>query len=143
MWQRNCGAKVPTDSVCSRSEEFVKLLDEIDSPYLVGCLDIGHVSLMGADIPAFIKALGNKRLQALHVHDTDFVSDLHTCPHYGKIDFESVAKALGEIDYKGDFTLEAWGFTKPLPDEAIPSAARLLHDVSRGLMAIIEASRKK
>ena len=142
MWQRNCGAGVPTDSVCSRAYEFNALIDAVNSPYLVGCLDIGHVSLMGADIPAFIGAMGNKRLQALHVHDTDFTRDLHTSPFIGKIDYEAVAAALGEIDYKGDFTLESGEFTRKLPRAMLLSGLRFEHDASRYLMDIIEKNRK-
>ena len=141
MWQNNCGARVPTDSVCSRSREFCRMVDEIGSPYLVGCLDIGHVSLMGADIPAFIRAMGKERLRALHVHDTDFVSDLHTLPFLGKIDFAPICEALGEIGYEGDFTFEAGNFFKRMPVELLPDAARMMYETGRYLADGIERAR--
>lgn len=138
MWQHNNGTKTPTDSVCSRAWEFCKLLDEVGSEWLVGCLDIGHVSLMGADISDFIHQMGNQRLQALHVHDTDFVKDLHTLPFTQKIDYSAVAKALGEIDYKGDFTFEANQFFTKFPDELLPSAAKLMSDTGKYLVKKIK-----
>ena len=138
MWQNNNGAKTPTDSVCSRAWEFNKLIDAVGSPWLVGCLDIGHASLMRADIPGFIHQMGSRRLQALHVHDTDFVKDLHTLPFTQKIDYHAVARALGEIGYQGDVTLEANWFLKNFPDALLPSAVRLMADTARYLAREIE-----
>lgn len=141
MWQLNLPTKIPTDSVCSRSWEFCELIDAIDSDYLVGCLDIGHASLMNADIPDFIRKMGNKRLLALHIHDTDLKSDSHTLPFTQKIDFEPILKALGEIDYKGDVTFEAGHFFKRFPDELLLSAARLLCDTGNYLADKIDSFR--
>ena len=141
MWQLNLPTKIPTDSVCSRSWEFCELIDAINSDYLVGCLDIGHASLMSADIPDFIRKMGNKRLLALHIHDTDLKSDSHTLPFTQKIDFEPILKALGEIDYKGDVTFEAGHFFKRFPDELLLSAARLLCDTGNYLADKINSFR--
>lgn len=141
MWQCNNGAKTPSDSVNSRAWEFNQLIDEVGSEWLVGCLDIGHVSLMGADIPKFIHQMGNERLQALHVHDTDFVKDLHTLPFTQKIDYHAVSKALGEIDYQGEFTFEANGFLQKFPDELLSSALKLMADTGKYLAHQIERNR--
>ena len=140
MWQNNNGAKTPTDSVCSRAWEFNKLIDTVGSPWLVGCLDIGHVSLMRADIPEFIHRMDNQRLQAVHFHDTDFIKNLHTLPFTQKIDYESVAAALGQIGYRGDVTLEANHFLDKFPDELLPSALRLMADTGKYLAQRITAS---
>ena len=107
MWQENNGARSITDSTCSRAWEFNKYIDTINSEWVVGCLDIGHVSLIRSDIPKFIKAMGNKRLCALHVHDTNCIKDLHTLPFTQSIDYIAACKALKEIGYQGDFTCEA------------------------------------
>ncbi|MBE6749720.1 MAG: sugar phosphate isomerase/epimerase [Ruminococcaceae bacterium] len=134
MWQYNNNSKSIIDSTCSRAWEFCKYIDTIDSEWIVGCLDIGHVSLIGADIPEFIKTMGNKRLQALHVHDTDFIHDSHTIPFLEKIDFTAVSKALGEIDYQGDFTFEVQAIFRKYPKELLPSVAKFLCDVGRYLI---------
>ncbi len=142
MWQTNNGSRVPSDSVCSRAWEFNKLIDTVGSPYLVGCLDIGHVSLMGADIPAFIKAMGAERLQALHVHDTDLVHDNHTIPFTQKISFAPVMQALGEIGYRGDLTFEANAIFRNYPPELYVSVARLMKDTGDYLVSLVEKANK-
>lgn len=134
MWQMNNGAKSVTDSTCSRAWEFCKYIDAVNSEWLVGCLDIGHVSLVNADIPEFIKTMGNKRLQALHVHDTDYIRDLHTLPFTQKIDYIAVCKALKEIDYKGDFTFETDAYYNGFPVDFYPEATEFMCKVGRRLI---------
>lgn len=138
MWQRNKGSGAITDSTCSRAWEFCKYIDAINSEWVVGCLDIGHASLMGADLPAFIKTMGNKRLKALHVHDNDFINDSHTAPFFGKIDFESVCKALKEIGYSGDLTFETYNYFKKFPKDFCLNSTKFLYDIGRKLIKTIE-----
>jgi len=138
MWQENNGAKSITDSTCSRAWEFNKYIDTINSEWVVGCLDIGHVSLIGSDIPCFIKSMGNKRLCALHVHDTNCIRDLHTIPFSQKIDFIAACRALKEIDYKGDFTFEANQYYNNYPVDFLPEAAEFLCKVGRRLIKEIK-----
>lgn len=142
MWQWNNGNKVPSDSTCSRAWEFCKYLDAIDSEWIVGCLDIGHVSLMNADIPEFIRKMGNKRLQALHVHDTDYKVDKHTIPFAEKIDFIAMCKALAEIDYKGDITFEADAFYRGIPEALYPAATKYMCEVGRFLASKFEEAKQ-
>lgn len=134
MWQYNPATKAIIDSTCSRAWEFCKYIDAINSEWIVGCLDIGHASLVGTDIPDFIRTMGNKRLQALHIHDTDLKNDLHTLPFTQKIDYVAVMKALNEIEYKGDFTYEADGFLKHFPIDFFPEASAFMCKVGRYLI---------
>ena len=145
MWRRYYDKPGTTivDSVCSRAEEFCEYVDMLDSPWIVACLDIGHVSLVGEDMTRMIRALG-PRLQALHVHDTDTVSDLHTLPFQGRIDFKEVTAALAEIGYPGDMTLEADSFYGTLPDdrtEAYENAAAYMCAVTRTLRSMVEDAK--
>jgi len=133
MWQRNNNSKSIVDSTCSRAKEFCDYIDAVDSEWLVGCLDIGHVALVGGDIPAFIRAMGKERLQALHVHDVDFITDSHTLPYTAKVNFDEVTDALAEIGYEGDMTFEAMKFFREFPVELLPDAARLMCAVGRHL----------
>lgn len=142
MWQRNPASKAITHSVCSRASEFNKYIDCLESDMITGCLDIGHISLVSDDIPKFIHDMGSKRIKALHVHDTDFINDLHAFPLFGKIDYASVAKALGEIGYTGDLTFETTShFLEHFPKELYPSGLKMLHDIGRYLISEIEKSR--
>lgn len=142
MWQTNNGSRIPSDSVCSRAWEFCEMIDTVNSPWLVGCLDIGHASLMGADIPQFIYDMGPNRLQALHIHDTDLVHDSHTLPFTLNIDYIAVARALGEIGYRGDFTFEAPYFFTKFPTALYLPAAKLMCETGKYLAAQIESARK-
>lgn len=141
MYQCNNGTKTPTDSTCSRAWEFCKYLDTINSEWIVGCLDIGHVSLMNTDIPEFIKTMGSKRIKALHVHDTDFIGDRHTLPFMHKIDYIAVAKALAEIGYEGDLTFEADVFYREKPTALFPATAKYMCEVGRFLVNEIEKGK--
>lgn len=133
MWQHNHVVDRIIDSVCSRPGEFCDYLDAIDSPWVVGCLDVGHTALTDEDLGGFVRAMGPKRLQALHVHDNDFREDSHTLPFTCKIDFSALTMALGEIGYQGDFTMEADNFLKPFPLPLLPDALALLYKTSRFL----------
>ncbi|MBE6769116.1 MAG: sugar phosphate isomerase/epimerase [Ruminococcaceae bacterium] len=135
MWQRAAvnGVERIWHSTCSTPAEFCRYMDRLDSPWIVGCLDIGHVSLVDGDIPVFIRALGCDRLQCLHVHDTDGVSDLHTLPYFSKIDYDAVCRTLREIGYTGDITLEADNFFNTHPLATPEHNLRVMHAVGREL----------
>lgn len=135
MWQKAAvdGNERIWHSTCSSPAEFCRYIDRLDSPWIIGCLDIGHVSLVDEDAPAFIRALGRDRLCCLHVHDTDGVSDLHTLPYFGSIDYEAVCAALAEIDYTGDITFEADTFFQRTPLTSPEQNLRVMHAVGRDL----------
>ncbi len=118
------------------AELLCRVIDEVNSPFAVACLDIGHAYYLGQDGAEMIRSIGPGRLQALHIHDNDFAHDSHTMPFLGKIPFPQVMTALKETGYRGDFTFEADCFLQHLPDEALPAALRLLHDVGRHLIGL-------
>jgi len=70
------------------------------------CLDVGHSRISGFD-PAEQARIGADRLCALHLHDVDGKVDCHWVPGEGLIDWNSLAKALSEIGFDGDWTIEA------------------------------------
>ena len=138
MWQYDKLRGHIVDSVCSQPEEFCAMLDALDSPWMVGCLDIGHCALVGVDPADFIRAMGPKRLQALHVQDVDHVHDCHTMPFIQKLDWEAITGALAGIGYTGDFTFEADNYIEAFPDELRPEASALMAKVGRYLTSLIE-----
>ena len=131
MWQSYNGKIV--HSTCSRPEEFIRYIDSLNSPWIVGCLDIGHTMLVSQDPASYIKALGSKHLQCLHVHDVDGVHDSHTLPYLGIIKWDEVMKALGDIGYTGDITFEATNFFSNRPKELIASSAEYMAQTGRVL----------
>ncbi|NLO44882.1 MAG: sugar phosphate isomerase/epimerase [Clostridiales bacterium] len=141
MWGTRDGKKVP--NVCSVASDFIRHLDALDRRYFVGCLDLGHCGLVGEDAAEMIRALGHDRLKALHVHDNDFIDDLHYYPFSGKMDWVSITKALADINYDGVFTLEADGMKKRMPVEFLPKALSYLYDAARQLTSMIESAANK
>ena len=108
MWNWEKDAPTSSFAACSTSEDFCKHIDVVNDPYLVACLDLGHAEMRGSGdgAPNMIRALGS-RLQALHIHDNDCLHDSHQIPFSMNMDFGAIAKALKDIDYKGELTLEA------------------------------------
>ncbi len=94
-------------AACSTPEDFKKHLAMIEDPYFVACVDVGHAELkdLGSSAADMILALGEK-VQALHLHDNDKLHDMHQIPFSQSLDYEVILRALKQIDYQGDFTLE-------------------------------------
>lgn len=137
MFQWDERRRVITDSTCSHSEEFCKYIDDLNSPHITACLDIGHCGVVGDDPVNMIHKLG-KRIGALHVHDNKYKNDDHAIPYAGLFDWNAITAALADIDYSGDFTFETDGYYNGMDDEFIPTATKFLHDTGRHLISLIE-----
>ncbi len=137
MWQyRNFvdGGGQIIGSTCSTPEEFVRYLDALDDKYFGACLDIGHCMLVHQDPVNFIKKLGD-RLIALHVHDVDGKNDLHTIPYHGGMGrWDYIDKALADVGYKGDFTMEVVYFLEKLPLELYPVASKMIAETGKHIV---------
>jgi sugar phosphate isomerase/epimerase len=139
MWQRNPQSKYIRDDVCADPVELARYYDTLNDPEaFTVCLDLGHVAICGREPEDAIRTLGS-RIGALHVHDVDYVSDLHTLPGIGKVNWKEVCRALADVDYKGEITLEADYFMKNMDDELIPMAERMLEVSARHLAEQVEA----
>ena len=125
MWQYHPWPKI-THSTCSTPQEMIRYLDTLNSPWITGCLDVGHASLVGQSPDEFVLAMGSDRLGALHIHDVTKTEDSHMMPYQGVIDWQKLMQTLAAIGYHGDLTFECDGFFKNLPAELYPEALRLL-----------------
>ncbi len=134
------GKRKIVPNVCSVAAEFNDYFDSLNSSNFTTCLDLGHCGLVGDDAASMIRDM-NSRLGCLHIHDNDFIHDSHTLPYTMNMDWDSILKALGEVDYKGNFTYEADYFMKRFPDDLLPACQRFMHDVGRSMMAKIESYR--
>lgn len=140
MWQRHRVTNRIIDNIAADPNELAQIYDTLNRPDIFTvCLDIGHVALCGREPEDAVRIIGGERLGALHVHDVDYIEDLHTLPGIGKIVWERVAKALAEIDYKGDLTLEAYGFYKNFEDDFLPDALKFMATRTQYLADKIEA----
>ncbi|MBO4539264.1 MAG: sugar phosphate isomerase/epimerase [Clostridia bacterium] len=124
---KSCGVKIATENMwnwdsknghaapasCSDPKSFLDLLNAVNDDYFVACLDIGHAEMKGLGTSAaeMIYALNNK-LGALHIHDNDKLHDSHQIPYSMSIDYPPIIKALKDIGYSGEFTLESDAYIK-------------------------------
>ena len=142
MWQYDDKRKVIIYSICAQPAEFAALLDAVDSPWIVGCLDIGHCGIVSVDPAEAIRTLGRDRLKALHVHDVDYVNDSHNMPFVEKLDWTSITDALAEIGYDGNFTFEADAFLWPFPLPLLPDAIGFMVKVGKYLAGEVENKKQ-
>lgn len=143
MYQVDPRRKYIVDDTCSRLYDFIRYIDTLNDEYAVACLDIGHVALIQQkDEPwDYIRGLGHKRLQALHVHDNDYRGDQHRMPYDGIVNWVEIAKALGEIDYQGYFTYETGGHLGRVDDEFYPVALKYMADIAKHITDMAERNR--
>ena len=151
---KECGVKIAAENMwcwdndknescfaaCATIEDFKKHIDIIGDDYLVACLDLGHAEMRGSGEGAvnMIKGLGH-RIKALHIHDNDRRHDSHQIPFSMDIDFDSIVKALKEIDYKGYFTLEADRFLSAYNETNVLEGVIKLKESARRLADMFEA----
>lgn len=145
LFQTDQRRKCISDDTCSDPKEFVRYIDTLDSEWICACLDIGHVSVVKHKYEPWdiIRVLGKERLGALHVHDNNYREDSHSAPYRGKIDWTEVCRALGEIDYAGDFTYETTGSVGTMSDELVPVELKYLSDIGHYLIRLVNESRPK
>ena len=135
LWKNDMACFAP----CGTPESFNEHLDIVNDEYLVACMDIGHAEMKGTNTNAveMIKALKG-RLKCLHIHDNDKWHDLHQIPFSGKVDFPPIVKALKEINYEGDFTLESSSYLKDYNKDNILLGAKKLAESVKILADMFE-----
>lgn len=144
MWQYDQRRKHIIADTCANLDEFIRYIDTLNSEWITACIDIGHTTLVDhAEEPwDFIRGLGHDRLGSLHVHDNNYRDDTHTYPYNGKIDWREVTRALGEIDYQGDFTYELTSpWAKYMDHETVTLQTKYLADLGHSLIRQIDNAR--
>lgn len=107
-WSAEEDRALPT--VASTAECMAYMVDRLNEmcgeKHFVACLDVGHAMLSGGGSPAAMVRTLSNRLKLLHVHDNDGHHDRHWIPFDGVINWEEFAKALSEVGYTGNLSLE-------------------------------------
>ncbi len=145
----NLGGKAPGSNeysfMCLGSPElFCRMQDELASPWICGCLDIGHALLTTGDPAGFIRKCKG-HVDYLHVHDNDGVNDLHQIPALNgksqgnfRMPWDDVLSALREIGYSGPFDLEVFRFIDNFRTEELPLVMRLAAEVGKAMTAKLD-----
>lgn len=140
MWQGHPVNGHIVDDVCADPHELAAYYDTLNDPETFTiCLDIGHVALCGREPQDAVRIIGHDRLGALHIHDVDYVHDLHTLPGQGRINWNEVCRALADVRYTGCMTLEADSFLARYDRDFMPIASRFMADCVRHLAEKTEA----
>lgn len=105
--------------VISFPEDYIEIIEELDSPYVKGAFDVGHANTFKIDLEAGLMKISDY-LVNIHIHDNDGKSDLHLPVGEGIIDFRGVLRALKNLNYKGPLIIENKTF-----GDAIKSRDRL------------------
>lgn len=142
MWNWDNEKNTAAPAACSDGPNFKSHIDIVNDPYLVACVDVGHAEMEGLNTSAekMIRELG-PRVQSLHLHDNDKKRDYHLLPFTSAIDFGPIVKALKDIDYKGDFTLES-GLRAAMDHEKTDDPAvgvKAMYNATRRLADMFEA----
>ena len=142
MWGRDPRRGVICKNVCSDAEGLLELFHLLPSDCFTVCLDLGHIGLVGDYEAPTIRALGADALTCVHVHDNDYKHDAHTAPFLMDLPWKEIANAFADIGYRGDITLEADDFLRPLPPTLYAAGLSFMHAAGRELIRMIgEAER--
>ncbi|MBQ8231724.1 MAG: sugar phosphate isomerase/epimerase [Lachnospiraceae bacterium] len=117
-----------------KPQELNRIIEELKSKWFVVCIDVGHAALTGYEPGEIINQFDNHTLRALHIHDNDYLSDRHTLPYAGSLDWNKIMKALKDIDYNSDFTFEIFGYLGRIDDEFMEEALAFAAKTGRHLM---------
>lgn len=130
-WDDRLNRIVP--NVCSTAEDFNCYVDAVNPENFTACLDLGHCGLVGEDCASMIRDMGS-RLGCLHIHDNDFIHDSHQLPYLSKMDWDSILRALADINYSGNFTYEADSFLRLFPDSMLVECEKFMCGIGRKMI---------
>ena len=152
----------PTTDNLGTPELFMEMQDRLKSPFICGCLDIGHANMTTHDVPGFIRKCKGY-IQYIHTHDNDGFHDNHQLPaisyyldkdqmperalkaprkpgEYFNIPWDEVLLALREIGYDGPFNLELVRYMSGFRTEDLPLGLKLAVQIGRRMMKEVERS---
>lgn len=121
---------------CSRREELDDIIGRFGTDTVGVCLDTGHWRVAyGASMTDEIRKLKSKII-ATHIHDNKGKTDDHMFPYTATANWDSICKALHDVGYDGDVTLElVYG---AFPDELVTDAAVFARRIAEHLRGKIQ-----
>lgn len=119
---------------CTYVDQLIHLIDSYADDRIGACLDTGHANMVYEDQYDAIKKLGH-RLHCTHLNDNLGKDDLHLPPFSGTVKWETVIKALREINYSGVLNLEI-GLNNSAPDLLKDAGARYALEALRAIESL-------
>ena len=83
----------------------LRLVQEINHPNLVMCLDTGHFNMFDEEIYDFL-IKGKDYVKCLHIHDNNGHTDSHSVPYLGNFDWDMFVLGLKDIGFDGVLSFE-------------------------------------
>ena len=128
-------------SVCSNEYEAVEYIGKLNGDAgfdcFAFCFDMGHANLLGKNVYNFVTTLGS-RIQILHLHDNDGITDLHNVPFvYARswgptmADWDGLLRALGDIKYSGVLSFETCEAMYTVPPELRGAMRRFICEIGK------------
>ena len=122
-------------------EEIRSMIESIDSPYFIACVDIGHLAITSSQEPEkFIEKMDSSIVRSLHVHGNDYTFDNHQLPFIFDGNWKEIMQALKKANYQGDLTYEICTFLKRFPAELSFEALKMAAAVGRYLISVFDAA---
>ena len=119
-------------------QELTAFVKELNSPYIVACVDVGHASITGYKPEKFIDGMDGSILKAIHIHDGDYQDDRHMLPYLGHFHWPEILEALKKKGYDGPLNFETVTYLARFPKELIPNALSLAAKTGRYMIDIFE-----
>ena len=120
-------------------EELSRFVKEVNSPYVVACVDTGHASISGYKPEEFIEGMDASVLSAVHLHDGDYEGDRHMLPFLGRFHWPEILAALKKKNFQGNLNLEIVTYLIRVPKELLPEALRLAAKTGRYMVDLYDS----
>ena len=123
------GMEAHVGAALDTAEKSVRLVEEIDSPYLRLNFDISHFDILGMSIEDAVSMMAP---YAAHTHVKDqrgSVPDFEfLIPGEGTFDFVTYVKAMDAAGYTGSITAEVSGLVQSRPDYDAMAGAEMCYE---------------
>lgn len=124
--------EIMDDAFINSISKFLKIKEQIPSPYLQVYPDLGNLSAWPENDIGYELEQGISQISAIHLKDTLAVTDefggkFKEVPFGdGCVDFAGCLKTLKRLDYNGPFLIEMWSETSETPELEIERAKNFL-----------------
>ena len=118
--------------IVTSSDDCLNLLQEIDSPNLHFVLDIVPPTVIAEPLSNYFTKLG-KRVDHVHICNTDGKSDAHNELDNGCLNIADVLKVISSYDYDGYVIVELYTVSLNDPERIVASSARVLSSMGISL----------